>query len=66
MLLTVNGEVRETRTGIDLAAFLAQLGLDPAKVAVERNREIVPRSTYSELILEPDDRLEIVTFVGGG
>jgi thiamine biosynthesis protein ThiS len=66
MRLTVNGEAREAPDGVDLAAFLKSLGVAPAKVAVERNREIVPRSAYAEVILEDADQLEIVQFVGGG
>ena len=66
MRLTVNGERREAPEGVDLAAFLESIGVVPAKVAVERNREIVPRSRYGEVILEDADQLEIVQFVGGG
>ena len=43
-----------------------QLGLDPAKIAVERNLEIVPRSQYAQVIVGDGDRLEIVHFIGGG
>jgi thiazole synthase len=45
---------------------LASLGLDPAKIAVERNLEIVPRSLYGEVMVGEGDRLEIVHFIGGG
>ena len=65
MRVTVNGEVRETAQGATVVALLASLGIDPRKVAVEHNREIVPKSQY-DLVLEPDDALEIVQFVGGG
>jgi thiamine biosynthesis protein ThiS len=64
--VTVNGEVRSAPSGLTLAAFLDHLGLDPRKVAVERNLEIAPRSAYDTITIEPDDRLEIVHFVGGG
>ena len=50
----------------DVAALVRVLGLDPRKVAVERNLEIVPRSTYGRARLFDGDRLEIVQFVGGG
>ena len=64
--ITVNGEAREVAAGASLAALLAAIGLDTRKVAVERNEEIVPRSTYPEVALAPGDRLEIVHFIGGG
>jgi thiazole synthase len=51
---------------ISIAAMLGQLGLDPRKVAVERNLEIVPRSSLSEVCVEDGDAFEIVHFVGGG
>ena len=66
MALTVNGEKREVEPGASLAGFLSAIGLDPAKVAVERNLAIVPRSRYGETQLSPGDRIEIVHFVGGG
>jgi thiamine biosynthesis protein ThiS len=46
--------------------LLEQIGLNPGKVAVERNREIVPRSRYGQTPLAEGDQLEIVQFVGGG
>ncbi len=64
--ITVNGEAREVPAGESLAALLRAIGLDTRKVAVERNEEIVPRSTYPEVALLPGDRLEIVHFIGGG
>ena len=50
----------------DVAALVATLGLDPRKVAVERNLEIVPRSAYAATQLTDGDRIEIVHFIGGG
>jgi thiamine biosynthesis protein ThiS len=64
--ITVNGEAREIAAGASVAALLAEIGLDTRKVAVERNEEIVPRSTYAEVSLGAGDRLEIVHFIGGG
>lgn len=64
--VTLNGEVRALPAGLSLAAMLAHLGLDPRKVAVERNLEIAPRSAYGQIAVEDGDRLEIVQFVGGG
>ena len=49
-----------------MADLLRAIGLDTRKVAVERNLEIVPRSTYDATALAPGDRLEIVHFIGGG
>lgn len=66
MRVTVNGEVRDAPPGATLAALLASLGIDPRKVAVERNREIVPKSTFDRVTVEEGDALEIVQFVGGG
>ena len=66
MRLTINGEARELEEAPDLAALVAGLGLDPRKVAVERNLEIVPRSLYAQTALSDGDRIEIVHFIGGG
>ncbi len=62
----MNGEARDLAVGCDLAALVARLGLDPRKVAVERNHEIVPRSSYGATPLAEGDRIEIVHFIGGG
>jgi thiamine biosynthesis protein ThiS len=61
----VNGEVRAVNAD-DIRGLVEELGLDPRKVAVERNLEIVPRSTYDATALADGDRIEIVQFVGGG
>ena len=66
MRISVNGEERTFEGVGDVAALVAELGLDPRKVAVERNLEIVPRSTYAATALADGDRIEIVTFIGGG
>ncbi len=63
--LTVNGEIRRAEPG-SVADLVLSLELDPAKVAVERNGEIVPRSALAEVALGDGDVLEIVHFVGGG
>ncbi|EGD60544.1 bifunctional sulfur carrier protein/thiazole synthase protein [Novosphingobium nitrogenifigens DSM 19370] len=63
--LVVNGEPRRAMPG-SVADLVRSLELDPAKVAVERNGEIVPRSTLGEVMLADGDALEIVHFVGGG
>jgi len=66
MTLTINGETRALAGPSSLAALVAELGLDPRKVAVERNLEIVPRSAYHATALADGDRIEIVHFIGGG
>lgn len=63
--ITLNGEPRRTAART-IAALVQEIGLDLAKVAVERNREIVPRSTLADALLGDGDVLEIVHFVGGG
>jgi thiamine biosynthesis protein ThiS len=64
--ITLNGEPRRVAAGQSIAALVIGIGLDPAKVAVERNLEIVPRSTLAQVQLADGDQLEIVHFVGGG
>jgi thiazole synthase len=64
--ITLNGDPRSVATGTTIAGLAAELGLNPAKVAVERNLEIVPRSTLADVVIGDGDRLEIVHFVGGG
>ena len=66
LAIQVNGEGRRVPDGLSIAAMLGVLGLDPRKVAVERNREIVPRSVLDEIPVEDGDAYEIVHFVGGG
>lgn len=62
----VNGEPRGVPAGTSVAGLLAMVGLDARKVAVERNREIVPRSAYAATLLADGDAIEIVHFIGGG
>lgn len=64
--IRVNGEHRRIRDGMSIADLALELGLEPTKVAVERNLEIVPRSTLAAVKVEDGDEFEIVTFVGGG
>ena len=64
--ITVNGEHRRVPKGITVADLALELGLEPTKVAVERNLEVVPRSTLAQVQVEDGDDFEIVTFVGGG
>ena len=62
----INGEERRVASRISIAALIGELGLDARRVAVERNLEIVPRSTFAEVMAEDGDQYEIVHFVGGG
>ncbi len=63
--IVVNGEER-TVAAISVQAFLVSLGIDPQRVAVELNLDILPKSDYATTELKDGDRLEIVHFVGGG
>ena len=63
--LTVNGEIRRSDAST-IAALVRELELDPAKVAVEHNGEIAPRSALAEVPIADGDVFEIVHFVGGG
>lgn len=62
----VNDEVRVVPAGLTVGDLVASLGLQPAQVAVERNKVIVRRADYAATRLGEGDRLEIVTFFGGG
>jgi thiazole synthase len=64
--LTINGETRHLGGSVSVAVLLTGMGLDPAKIAVERNQEIVPRSEYDGTMVADGDKLEIVQFIGGG
>jgi len=64
--IRVNGEQRRVPGGISIAGMINELGLDPLRVAVEKNLQIVPRSELPQLIVEDGDQFEIVHFVGGG
>ena len=62
----VNGEHRRVPGGTTVEEMVNLLGLDPLRVAVERNREVIPRSTLAQVCVEDGDDYEIVHFVGGG
>lgn len=66
MQIILNGESREFEAPLSVAALTERLQLNPTQVAVERNCEIVPRSTYAQVTLSDGDRIEIVHFIGGG
>ncbi len=66
MLVVVNGEERDVPSGLTVAALLTHLEMPTKFIAVERNREIVPRAQHDATSLKDGDRIEIVTMVGGG
>ena len=66
MQLTVNGEVRDVPDGLTIGGLIQHMGLTDGPVAVERNRDVVPRAEHASTALETGDVLEIVHFVGGG
>jgi sulfur carrier protein len=64
--ITVNGDAEMIAEGAAVSDLLAKFELAPQRVAVEVNEALVPRANYPEVRLEDGDRVEIVTFVGGG
>lgn len=66
MTVRLNGETRECREGMTLADLVAELGLGAKRIAVEVNRDIIPREEYARCRLSAGDEIEIVHFVGGG
>lgn len=66
MRITLNGEAREVPDGATVLDVLGQLGLPSDRVAVERNRELIPRASHALTRVTAGDTLEVVTLVGGG
>jgi sulfur carrier protein len=66
MNITVNGENRTIEANSSLAQLLQALDLQGKRIAVEVNRDIVPRSEYDSFVLSDDDQVEIVNAIGGG
>jgi thiamine biosynthesis protein ThiS len=66
MTITVNGERRDVPDGMTVAELLSHLGLTIGRVAVERNRDVLPRAKWNETPVETSDSYEIVQLVGGG
>jgi sulfur carrier protein len=64
--VVINGQPRTVNQGTTIAGLIGDLGLSGKPVAVERNREVVPRAQHASTELAAGDRLEVVTFVGGG
>ncbi|RMH13256.1 MAG: sulfur carrier protein ThiS [Gemmatimonadetes bacterium] len=66
MRVRLNGKEREVPAGLSVKGLLEWLELNPLLVVVERNREILARETFADVIVEENDQLELVHFVGGG
>jgi thiamine biosynthesis protein ThiS len=66
MTVTINGERRDIPDGLTVIALLDHLGMRSDRVAVERNRDILPRAEWRETLVRPNDSFEIVQLVGGG
>ncbi len=66
MRITINGQTENLDGAMSVADLLARRNIEPVRVAVEINEDIVPRRTLAETMIRDGDRIEIVTFVGGG
>ena len=66
MQITLNGERFEVDEPLSVTALLAKLDIDPRRVAVEHNLDIIKRQRFSEVVVGEGDTVEIVNFVGGG
>ena len=66
MQIILNGTEKNFQDQISIATLIRELGLDKRKIAVERNREIVPRTAFNSVSLCEGDKIEIVHFIGGG
>ena len=66
MQVTINGQPQTLEGELSLADLLAARKLEPVRVAVEVNEELVPRGSFADAVVRDGDRIEIVTFVGGG
>ncbi len=64
--VVINGQSRSVNVGTTVAQLISELGFGDRRVAVERNRNVVPRAEHATTVLSEGDRLEVVTFVGGG
>ena len=66
MNIRINGEEKEIKEGLSVAALLEELRIRPGRVVVELNRKIIAREAHGSTALNEGDALEIVHFVGGG
>lgn len=66
MQIRLNGKVKEVVDEITVRRLLDELGLQPMRVAVQRNLDIIKRERYEEVVLQPGDTVEVLTFMAGG
>jgi thiamine biosynthesis protein ThiS len=66
LTIVVNGEQRAAKPGSTVTDLLREMSLDPGRVAIERNLEILSRADWQKTTIQAGDRYEIVQFVGGG
>ncbi len=66
MRVTINGEKELLDREMSVADLLSLRRLEPVRVAVEINEDVVPRKTFADTMIRDGDRIEVVTFVGGG
>lgn len=66
MKIILNGEEVKFEGGMNVSSLIERYSLDKRKIAVERNLEIVPRSSFEEVEINEGDRIEIIHFIGGG
>ena len=66
MTIQLNGEAFETTGPLSVSRLLAQLEIDPRRVAVEHNRLVVKKAAYNSTVVAAGDEVEVVNFVGGG
>jgi sulfur carrier protein len=64
--ITVNGDARDVPEGLTVELLLEHLGMPRERVAIERNLDVLPRAQWRDTCVQPNDRFEIVHFVGGG
>ena len=66
MKITINGEEKSFASELTITLLLEHLEIDTRKIAIEHNRQIVAKSTYTNTVINDGDQLEIVAFIGGG
>ena len=66
MIVEINGKFREIPDGLSVSALIEHLEMNPQRVALERNRDILPRPLWKETQVRANDSFEIVHMVGGG
>ena len=66
MNIIINGEKKEISANTTVSALLSELKIDPRKIALERNLQLIPRTTFDNASLNDGDEIEIINFVGGG